>query len=230
MSQSNAPQTPGVPATMNTVWPPSNPSGTVIPFPLPWGGTGCCPPGGMDALMKCYCDIQQASAFIGQIMLDQINNNPAIIAAIIAGIEKSGSNLPLVGVTNGSLAQPGQVGEFVLFSQSVTFTAAVQVQTLTMGVLQPGDWDCWQYAYFNQVFSSASMILSPVPVGFSFDLFANTGSVDPTNFEAMSLVSTTAQASISVPSLIAIQFVTNALGTGPGAGSASVNFAARRRR
>lgn len=218
------------PASVPTVWPPSNPSGTVIPFPLPWGQTGCCPPGGMDALMKCYCDIQQASAFIGQVMLDQINNNPAIIAAIIAGIEKSGSNLPLVGVTNGSQAQPGQVGEFVLFSQNVNFTAAAQTQILSMGVLQPGDWDVWQYAYFSQVFTSASMILSPQPAGFSFDLFANTGSVDPTNFEAMSLVSTTAQASISVPTLMVISFVTNGLGTGPGPGVAVVNIAARRRR
>ena len=84
MTTTTQPTTPGT----STPPPPATiPAGQVIPFPLPWGsGTppwlqqapGCCPPGGMDALMKCYMDIQAASCFIAQIMIDQINNNPAV--------------------------------------------------------------------------------------------------------------------------------------------------------
>ena len=116
---------------------PPPPSGQVVPFPLPWatpgpGGQlpwlppGCCPPGGMDALMKCYCDIQAAMAFISKIMIDLINNDPAVAQAMIAAIEKSGSTLPLVGVTNGSDAQPGQVGEWVHLVQTASYGTATQ--------------------------------------------------------------------------------------------------------
>lgn len=167
MAQSMTPATPGVPAPMNTVWPPSNPSGTVIPFPLPWGQTGCCPPGGLDALMKCYCDIQQASAFIGQVMLDQINNNPAIIAAIIAGIEKSGSTLPTIGVTNGAAAQPGQVGEYQLLTYNGSFTTGNQDQVFSVGVLQPGDWFCSAYCLPSVPVTSMIFGMNPEPAGIS---------------------------------------------------------------
>ena len=216
------------PASPPMVWPPSNPSGTVIPFPLPWGQTGCCPPGGLDALMKCYCDIQQASAFIGQIMLDQINNNPAIIAAIIAGIENSGSSLPTVGVTNGAAAQPGQVGEFVAFSQSVAYPTTSQNVPVTMGVLPPGDWDIWAFGNTSTLVSDFAFVLNPVPAGVSNDL--ETLIVPFTAAEALELVSTTAQALISVPTLFVFQVGTNGVGAGSSAGTATITFNARRRR
>lgn len=214
------------PASPPMVWPPSNPSGTVIPFPLPWGQTGCCPPGGMDALMKCYCDIQQASAFIGQIMLDQIANNPAIIAAIIAGIEASGSSLPTVGVTNGTDAQPGQVGQWVSFMQSIGYPATNTIQPLSMGVLNPGDWDVWGYATIpdNTDVIGYALQLNPVPVGFSGDLYAiNSTAGAP---EEVSLVTTTERALISVPTLVVFNVHTNSTA----AGTLSVWFNARRRR
>lgn len=183
------------------VWPPSNPSGTVIPFPLPWGQTGCCPPGGMDALMKCYCDLQQASAFIGQIMLDQINNNPAITAAIIAAIEASGSSLPLIGVTNGQAAQPGQVGEFtqMFLQQTYTAPAGGVTQTFNLGVLQPGDWDVWAWANFNGPTQGTILQLTPpIPPGFGSAMVGEFGA----GGESLQLLTNETRALISVPTLI----------------------------
>lgn len=213
-----------------TVWPPSNPSGTVIPFPLPWGQTGCCPPGGMDALMKCYCDLQQASAFIGQVMLDQINNNPAQIEAIIAGIEASGSSLPTIGVTNGSNAQPGQVGEWVEFVATAAYTAASQTQNLTMGVLQPGDWDCTAFCEYSTYITGSQFILAPQPAGFSNTMFGATESAGDTGILGITTVSPLARASISVPSLVVFSLTTNGPSAGPSAGQATLTFDARRAR
>lgn len=225
MAQSTTPQTPGVPAPMNTVWPPSNPSGTVIPFPLPWGQTGCCPPGGMDALMKCYCDIQQASAFIGQVMLDQINNNPAIIAAIIAGIEKSGSTLPTLGVTNGAPAQPGQVGEWVNLGGNFNFSTTGGTGIVSVGVLQPGDWDLFTNATFTVSVAGAGFQLEPQPAGvIGCDALLTIGSA---NAEEIVLVGAVGQALISVPTLFAFQASVVGAGT---AGVMGIGLNARRAR
>lgn len=214
------------PASVPTVWPPSNPSGTVIPFPLPWGQSGCCPPGGMDALMKCYCDLQQASAFIGQVMLDQINNNPAITEAIIAAIEKSGSTLPTIGVTNGSDAQPGQVGEWVDMVNPVPFPTAQQTIPVTMGVLQPGDWTCYGFAIPTTEVTSVQFLLNPVPAGFDSNMQAQAISTN----EVSSLSAPVCRALISVPTLVVFQLTTNVGSPGSAAGTMYLTFAARRAR
>lgn len=221
-----------VPVDTSTVWPPSNPSGTLIPFPLPWGQTGCCPPGGMDALMKCYCDIQQASAFIGQVMLDQINNNPAIIAAIIAGIENSGSSLPTLGVTNGQPAQPGQVGEYVSFaSPNLNYNTTATTLSWTAGVLQPGDWDVWAFLqlYGPGGVADCYAYLNPVPAGvalaFRMSEFSGGSFADQ-----VWLVAPAGQALISVPSLFNFTINVNQSGAGPSAGQLGLQMIARRRR
>lgn len=223
------------PASPPTVWPPSNPSGTVIPFPLPWGQTGCCPPGGMDALMKCYCDIQQASAFIGQIMIDQINNNPAVIAAIIAALEKSGSSVPLLGVTNGSNAQPGQVGEFISATGSFPYTAysSTTSVTLTPIVVQPGDWDFRATLGFSSYVGGAFMELVPSPAGMSNPMTGavNFGSSGAATVEELLLLSATARGSFSVPTLMPFSCTVFQLSASTlPAGTATFNFEGRRMR
>ena len=166
MTTTTTPSTPGttVPATTPH-------SGQVVPFPAPyWGGggqppwlpPGCCPPGGMDALMKCYMDVQAASCFIAQVMIDQINNNPAVTSAIIAAIEKSGSSVPLIGVTDGSNAQPGQVGEWFFFTQAVSFPATINTQqSISAGILSAGDWDTWMLASIQASMSCSSQYNLP---------------------------------------------------------------------
>ena len=232
MTSTTTPSTPGssVPAT-------TPPPGQVIPFPLPWGGggnlpwlpPGCCPPGGMDALMKCYCDIQAASAFIATIMIDQINNNPAVVQAIIAAIEKSGSNLPLIGVTNGTAAQPGQVGEWILFqahaAYPATFVAPIPV---TMGSLPPGDWDLYSYVQMSSFINDVIWQYLPVPPGWS-DAGQTTVADQGANL-SLRTPGVPVQALTSVPSLVAMQLQVNTLGPGSSAGTATIYVACRRRR
>lgn len=221
--------------TMRKTTPPAAvPAPTVVPFPMPWSGNpalaGCCPPGGMDKLLQCYCDIQAAQAFISAMMIDAINNNPAVTQAIIAAIEASGSSLPLIGVTNGTDAQPGQVGEWVLFEQNVNFTAAFQNQTVTMGILQPGDWDFWIYANCPSPVVGINMSLLPVPAGMMGEPqgFFITDATAPA--EQVATAGPAARLLISVPTLIPILLLTNQSGSGPAAGTLVLFFSARRRR
>lgn len=207
----------------------------VVPMPMPQGQmmtmpmmssfpAGCCPPGGdMSALLQCYCDVQAATAFISKVVTDLAANDPAFQQALVDGIAASGSNLPLIGVTNGSDAQPGQVGEWVLLKQTnVPAGAGTVIQTLTMGVLQPGDWDVWGHMIYDQ-FSYGQFVLNPVPAGFSGDLNSFLTGVT----QNASVTSTVTRALISVPSLIAMQVTT----TNPGAATSfDFEFSARRRR
>ena len=198
--------------------PASNPAQPPMPFPmwggggsLPWG-PGCCPPGGMDALMKCYCDVQAATAFICSVMVQCVQNNPAVAEAIIAAIEKSGSSVPLLGITNGQPAQPGQVGEFIQYTQGgipVSAGAATTTQ-VTMGILQPGDWYCTA-ALYDFAFSSGNLFQLNPSTGFStamqgVSLVGVSGS-DPG--QANTITSFPAQLLNTVPTLVNFAVTTN---------------------
>lgn len=207
-----------------------------VPFPmwggggsLPWG-PGCCPPGGMDALMKCYCDVQAATAFICSVMVTCIQNNPAVTAAIIAAIEKSGSNLPLIGVTNGSDAQPGQVGEFVTFSVFAPYPTSELQQTIVAGVLQPGDWNVWAWTAYSTYVTGALMNLNPQPPGFFDTMTAQIYAGSGTDEQGLVVVAPMTQASLSVPTLVSFGVLTNANGAGVAAGNVYLYVRARRMR
>lgn len=224
----------GTVARSNVVPMPANgaPPTTPVPWPqpgmwpMPSGVAGCCPPSN---LMQCYCDIQNATAFICAVMVDCINTNPAVTTAIIDAIAKSGSNLPLLGVTNGTPAQPGQVGELVVFaSGDISATAGPQTQSITMGVLQPGDWDCWFFGNMLGEAHDLAFSLTPQPAGFQNNLNTVLGVMSPELAETP--VSTTTQALISVPTLIVIQAQTNIGAPGPGPFTFALDFIARRRR
>lgn len=213
--------------TTPTAKSPAPGGSSVVPFPSSmWGGSfppGCCPPGGMDSLMKCYCDIQAATQFITAIMIDAINNNPAVAEAIIAAIQKSGSNLPLIGVTNGADAQPGQVGEWVMMTQYPSYPAGSNTQAVTMGVLQPGDWDCWARGDTATPQNSAALTLNPMPAGFVPEM---TFGINTTG-EWDTIVVPPVRALISVPTLINFSLTTV---PNSAAGQATIVFIARRRR
>ena len=165
---------------------------------------GCCPPSG---LMQSWCDIQNAMAFISAVMIDLINNNPDIAQAMIDAIVKSGAALPLVGVTNGSDAQPGQVGEWVEFAMdNVTYPSGSSVQTLSMGVLQPGDWNVWYIVYHNANPTNSSAIFLPLPTGFSG------GAPSVQGRAGTILLSPQARASLTVPTLVPLQLTVDSTG------------------
>lgn len=213
----------GGPWAMNPIYP--IPPGPWSSGGLPWGQSGCCPPGGMDALMKCYCDVQAATAFICSVMVQCVQTNPAVVQAIIAAIEASGSTLPLLGVTNGVEAQAGQVGEWVEFQQLPAFAAGNSTQSVTMGVLQPGDWDCWMDCSVSVGVTDLQIFLSPAPAGFSGDCGGYLATTPGP--EGVRLVGQTDQGLISVPSLIVFSMI---VGGATAAGSGVLQFKARRRR
>lgn len=200
--------------------------------PVVWPGPppGCAPNPCFDAasLLQCYCDIQATSQLISKIVQNLLATDPAFTQAIVDAIAKSGSNIPLVGVTNGSDAQPGQVGEWVQFAVPATYTAIPQTQILSLGVLQPGDWDIWANILVSTAVGWIECFLDPQPAGVSDSLFSVMGELSAGQ-EGVRLTSVVARASISVPTLFAMQVQTNNI-NGTVAGNMIVTLDARRMR
>lgn len=143
------------------VWPspPPPPGSNVWPEggypPCPPSFPPCPPPGCGSSIAKaesCYNQTQQLNSFLTQVVGDLLTSNPSLIAdaleanpdvlaEIIASSPVSG---PILGVTNGSVAQPGQVGEVAGLAATGSTPAATPpaptVINLSVGVLQPGDW------------------------------------------------------------------------------------------
>lgn len=211
---------------------PMMPQGQMMPMPMSSFPAGCCPPGGdMNALLQCYCDVQAATAFISKVVTDLAANDPAFQKALVDGIVASGSNIPLIGVTNGSWAQPGQVGEFIEYIvDPIPILATVQDQNVTMGTLQPGDWDCWANVGLYVPVGSVYCAITPIPPGLSpGGLLADEGSVSAPSQALNTLILTNARITTAVPVLINFRLVTNNLAAGT-AGNLNLVFCARRRR
>jgi hypothetical protein len=213
----------GPPWAMNPIWPSPPPPG-VPPWPQP---PSCFSE--LAQLNQCYNSVQMMEAILAKVMTDLVTNNVAVQQAIVAAIAASGSNVPLIGVTNGSQAQPGQVGEVKLFEQVITTTGAIaQLLTVNMGNLTPGDWDVWAWAYYNTELGSVNFYLQPVPTGFFYNMQAfhidNPGILDDV------VVSPQVQGltSVTVPLVFGFEFnQTGAVVTG---GTCAFFVAARRRR
>lgn len=211
----------GTPVVSQTVLPPEPGAAT-----NPW--TVECPPdGGMAGLIECYDNVNNASAFIAALMIDQINNNPAVTDAIIAAINKNGSALPLLGTTNGTPAVSPQVGQYIQLVGTLDYTSTVTSALLSLGVLPVGDWDCWLWATFTSTaITGAQYSLNPLPAGFAANPFAsNYAATWPGNAILSSMV---VEALTSGDSLIVAD--TSVAATSGSSGVMTVNFAARRRR
>lgn len=186
---------------------------------------GSCPPT-MGGLQQCYDDINNASAFLSALFIDQINNNPAVAEAMIQAITKSGYALPLLGVTNGTPAIAPQVGQYIQLSGTLPYTATPTAGLLSLGVLPPGDWDCWLWATFTSITSGAFYSLNPLPPGFAANPYASTNAA--TLPPQVILSSMTVEALTSVDSLIVAD--TQVVASSGQSGVMTVNFAARRMR
>lgn len=158
------------------------------------------------ALNQCYDDIQMMEKILTKVITNLIQTDPALVASIVAAIAASGSNVPLIGVTNGADAQPGQVGQWVQFEANIPFPVGQQQTAVSLGVLQPGDWDVWAWSNLTAPMSYAQFWLSPVPPGFSSDVSGwVTGNAD----ENAKVIAPVGRALISEPSVIAYQFLTS---------------------
>lgn len=185
-----------------------------------------CPPGDLDALMACYNDVNAAMDFLSRLIIDLINNNPAVAQAIIQAIEKSGSALPLLGVTNGTPAVAPQVGQYVQLTGTLDYTATVTSANLSLGVLPAGDWDGWLWATFTSATQGAQFSLNPLPPGFAANPVASTNAVIMPATAV--LFSMQVGALTSIDSLIVAN--TSVAATSGQSGTMTVYFAARRRR
>lgn len=185
-----------------------------------------CAPGDMTGLIQCYDDLASASELISRLMIDLINNDPAVAQAIIDAITRSGYALPLLGTTNGTPAIAPQVGEYVQFTGTLAYTSAVTSASLSLGVLPPGDWDCWLWATFTATTQGAQWALNPLPAGFAANPAAS--SYSATWPPQAVLSSIPVRALTNMGELIVAD--TAVVATSGQSGTMTVNFAARRRR
>jgi hypothetical protein len=187
-------------------------------------------------LGQCYNQVQWLTNLLTEIVTDIITTDTAVQQAIVDAIVATGSNVPLIGVTNGSDAQPGQVGEYVQFSNTgITYPAATSnTQVVSLGILQPGDWDCLLYFGTYNFTGGIQLQLSSTPAGFSTDMYGvsiSIGTSDDPNSWGGQVFGQPARALISVPSLVAVQLSSNV--TNDAAGSSTggyMLFRARRQR
>jgi len=217
-----------------TTTPPSN----VVPMPTNWPGPMFMPKSWpqppscfseLASLNACYDSIQMMEQILSKVITDLVTNNTAVQTAIVEAIAKSGSNVPLIGVTNGTDATPGQVGEWFFFTVngSITGTAAqIAMQSVT---LQPGDWDIWASLDASVFVTSMQFnVTSPLPAGMSDNMFSIIA--QPTGVtEAVVVESNSSRLLCSVPTLVPFQLEFNTTGAGS-AGTYGFTVKARRRR
>jgi hypothetical protein len=217
---------------------PSQPI-NVIPPPTNWPGPMFNPAGRswpqppscfseLAALNACYDSVQMMEQILAKVITDLVQTNTAVQQAIVEAIAASGSNVPLIGVTNGSDAQPGQVGEFVSFSTQVPYTATPTSSVVSVGTLQPGDWDVWVFGIVTSWVSDVLFVQTPLPAGWTAALQATEAAVNSTL--SVVLIANTVRALTSAPTLISYQVDVNNVGTGGTAGNLTLYTMARRRR
>lgn len=175
----------------------------------------------------CYDQSQALYNLVSKVVTDIFTNNPGIIPSPPPA---SGSG-PVMGVTDGSNAAPGQVGEFVTGTATFNYPASgTPTTTLSPLVVQPGDWDLYSYMTTStDTGTGAYFQLNPLPVGVSNSMtgwYGVGGSTEPLS-EFAFVIGLTARGSFSVPTLLAFQV---GIGTPPAAGVATLVVSARRRR
>jgi hypothetical protein len=149
-----------------------------------------------------------------------------------------GTIVPQLGVTDGSNAPVGYVGEFMQLTGTMAYA---DVPTYTTGTIQPGvitagDWDLWAYAHLSSFVNGVIFQLNPQPTGMSNLLSGILGTLDQnlgTTVENALIVGQTGRGSFSVPTLLAFQcqvFQPAAAGAGTGPGTLTLTVGARRRR
>jgi len=211
----------------------------VVPMPTAWPGPMFNPGGRswptppscfseLAGLNACYDSIQMMEQILAKVVCDLATNNAAFAQCLVEAIAKSGSNVPLIGVTNGADAQPGQVGEWFLQTNTVPITGVAGQTAMTSFTMQPGDWDVWAEVNNSVFVSSEQFQLSPPPAGMSDNM---TTILAPGGLqEAVTLVSATARLLTSVPVLMPFQMIFNNIGTPGPAGNAIFTLKARRAR
>jgi hypothetical protein len=187
---------------MNPIWPaPPAP-----PMPPP---SGCAPPSCFDWISKansCWDQSQQLTDFLTNVIEDIFQQNPGIIPPP----PPSAGTGPIIGVTDGSDAAPGEVGEFVTAFTSFNFAAypTDTAGSVSVLVVQPGDWDLRVFTNFSTAIGGVAVYLSPSPAGISNNMFGSVtvlGTTTP-DIEGVYLIGATARGNFTVPTLLAFSY------------------------
>jgi hypothetical protein len=163
--------------------------------------------------MDCWQQISQFQQFL-QCMLSQMGP------------------FPMQGVTDGSDAKAGNIGEFIQLTATMAYAAAVATTAVvSVGVIPPGDWDLWSYGTPTTAIGIGHYYLSPAPAGISNGMQAVAGSAATGSVTEALLVSQSARGSFTVPTLLAFQAVVDqTITAGLPAGQLAIGIGARRRR
>lgn len=203
------------------------------PQPCPPPQQVCCPPSGFSAVagaQACYNQSQSLYNLVSQVVSDIFAKNPGIIPQP----PPSAGSGPIIGVTDGSSAAPGEVGEFATGSGTMAYSGTASanvIGSISPLVLQPGDWDIGAYMTFTSPVGGAYYILQPVPPGASNPMQAWGTDVGAAGFgiEYEVLVGASARGSFSVPTLLAF-YVVVGIDANANSGTAELVVSARRRR
>jgi hypothetical protein len=184
------------------------PNPPVPPGCWPWPPDGCG-----DDLIQCWGKIQALTQIV-QSIIDSSG-----------GPVKTG---PIVGVVDGSNANPGEVGEFVQYVTPTSTVASGSTTIFSVGVLQPGDWDVWASVGINSAVSEVSAQLSVLPSGVSSLMFGYFNLHSPSSVDDAGLFLNLqpARASLTIPTLFPFQVTLFAAAATP----IYVAMEARRRR
>lgn len=183
----------------------------------------CCPPGWSEEAMACWRQMQELMAIIRATVAPDIERLERQIASLQQQVK-----VLTFGVTDGSNALPGHVGEFVaLQAPDINFPTATSTVSVVAGTLAPGDWNVQAYAYINVGITGAQFYLSPQPPGISDSMGAV---IALFGHENVTLVGPLVRANIVAPTVLQFSCTTNNDGPGPTPGIMSVRVAARRMR
>lgn len=220
------------PHAEHPIWPPQP------PFPCP-PQPGCgpqpMPPSCFSQVAKadaCWDQSQSLYNLVSKVVMDIFTKNPGIIPPPPA---TAGSG-PIIGVTDGSTAAPGEVGELLTQTTNGTMSTGTPGITGAAITLTPGDWnvqseitisDLTAGFYFNGMLYSL-MNGTTVLAQFSLEnnFTSNVGGwvsgIFPTNLAAVST---------SVPLLLTgSATIYGIFGTGTGSAAYSIVTKARRMR
>jgi hypothetical protein len=188
-----------VPMPINPVAAPTNWPGPMF-MPRSWGAPGGSPScfSELASLNACYDSVQMMEQILSKVVCDLAQNNAAFQQCLVNAIAASGSNVPLIGVTNGQAAQPGQVGEFISYEVALTLpvSSSPQIQVTNVGTLPPGDWLLWAIGAPATEVDVLLCNLNPTPAGFSTGLW---GGIFGTTMNGIVLVTGPCHALTSTP-------------------------------
>jgi hypothetical protein len=144
-----------------------------------------------------------------------------------AWVAVGGTNTPLLGVTDGSNAPAGYVGEFAEMTVTVAYAASPTItnQTVSTLVLTAGDWNIWAYAEYTVGVGFASFTQTPQATGTSNGVHGQVGGGGGTDDGVMgSLV----RGSFSLPTALPFQVYVDQSQAGLLAGTFYLTVNARR--